>query len=95
MAQWLRQLEPGDWYDSFGDLFEIIGVDLQTEIVLVQHFDGALEEIEFESWVAMEAVPCAPPEDPSGALDAERTDLAPDDLPTVLDDAELRRLYTD
>jgi hypothetical protein len=79
MAEWLKEVSVGDWYRAQGDAFEIVGVDAKTEIVLVQYFDGTLEEYDFDSWVELSARPCAPPEDYSGALDIEREDYGADD----------------
>lgn len=72
MAQWLRELTVGEWYKTDSEPFEIVGLDSKAEIVLVQHFDGTLEEFDFDTWMELAARPCAPPEDYSGALDFER-----------------------
>jgi hypothetical protein len=74
MAEWLRDVSVGDWYEAGGDPFEIVGIDAQAEVVLIQHFDGSLEDIEFDTWLELAARPCAPPEDYSGALDIEPAD---------------------
>ena len=74
MAEWLGDISVGEWYKSDGEPFEIVGVDAKAEIVLVQYFDGTLEEIEFEAWTDLSARPVPPPEDYSGALDMERGD---------------------
>ncbi|MES2489176.1 MAG: DUF6763 family protein [Pseudomonadota bacterium] len=74
MAEWLREMSVGEWYATDGDPFEIVGVDTKAEIVLVQHFDGTLEEYDFDSWLELAARPTPPPEDYSGALDIERGD---------------------
>jgi hypothetical protein len=78
MAEWLREVSVGEWYTAGGDPFEIVGVDPENELVLVQHFDGALEEFDFDSWLELSARPCAPPEDYSGALDIEPVDYGLD-----------------
>ena len=81
MADWLGGLAVGDWYQapSVGDEpFEIVAVDVENEAVLVQHFDGTLEEFDFDSWMEMGARPAAPPEDPSGAMDLDKRDRTPD-----------------
>lgn len=95
MAQWLREMNPGDWYQSAGSLFEIVGVDVASEIVLVQHFDGALEEVEFDAWIELDAVPCAAPEDYSGALDLDTEDRVIDEIAAAGDDDAFKRLYID
>lgn len=74
MAEWLGDLAVGQWFEADGEPFEVIGIDAQAELVLVQHYDGTLEDYDFETWMALAARPCAPPEDYSGALDIERDD---------------------
>lgn len=74
MAEWLHEVSVGKWYQAGEDPFEIVGIDLKGEIVLVQYFDGTLEEVDFDAWTELNARPCAPPEDYSGALDIERDD---------------------
>lgn len=75
MAEWLREMSVGEWFSAGGDPFEIVGIDAKAGVVLVQHFDGALEEFDFDSWLELSAQACAPPEDFSGALDMDRDDL--------------------
>ncbi|MES2682296.1 MAG: DUF6763 family protein [Pseudomonadota bacterium] len=75
MAQWLREFSIGDWYVIEDQSFEIVGIDVKAEIVLVQYYDGALDEIDFESWGELNAQPTAPPENLSGALDADSEDF--------------------
>ena len=74
MAQWLRDVSVGEWFEAGSDPFEIVGIDAEAGVVLVQHFDGSLEEFEFETWEELNARPCAPPEDYSGALDLDAAD---------------------
>ena len=76
MAEWLSELAVGQWFETEGEPFEVVGIDAQAEMVLVQHYDGTLEDYDFETWMALAAQPCAPPEDYSGALDIERDDYA-------------------
>lgn len=78
MAEWLGDVSVGDWYQADGEAFEIVGVDAKAEIVLVQSFDGTLEEIDFEVWTGLNARPVPPPEDYSGALDIEHGDFGAD-----------------
>ena len=81
MAEWLREMSVGEWYEAGSQPFEIVGVDARAGVVLVQHFDGSLEEFDFDSWLELSASPCAAPEDISGALDLERDDVYDDDHP--------------
>lgn len=78
MAQWLQEVSVGEWYDIAGEPFEIVGLDAKAELVLVQHFDGTLEEFDFDVWVGLNARPIPPPEDYSGALDIEKGDYGMD-----------------
>jgi hypothetical protein len=82
MADWLRGMTVGDWYQSSvtgGEAFELVAVDVQNEVVLVQHFDGTLEEFDFDAWMELGARPAAPPEDWSGAMDVDKRDGVPDE----------------
>lgn len=92
MAQWLQGLSTGDWYQANGTTFEIVGVDTEAEVVLVQHFDGSLEDFEFSTWMDMAATPCAAPEDYSGALDMDHEDLVLEDIPAPSREEMLKRL---
>ena len=84
MADWLREMKVGDWYQasdgSHPEPFELVAVDVENESVLVQHYDGTLEEYDFDSWMELGARPAAPPEDWSGAMDVDRRDASTDDL---------------
>lgn len=80
MAEWLREMSVGEWFTTGEEPFEIVGIDVNAGIVLVQHFGGALEEFDFDSWLELSARPCAPPEDYSGALDLDRDDLDYDEV---------------
>lgn len=79
MAEWLREMSVGQWFQTDGEPFEIVGLDATAEVVLVQHFDGTLEEVDFDAWMELAARPCAPPEDYSGALDIGRDDYGVQD----------------
>jgi hypothetical protein len=69
----------GDWYKSInGDQFEIVALDNDAATVEIQHYDGAVEELDFDSWEEMEIVTIEPPEDWSGSLDIERADYGVD-----------------
>jgi hypothetical protein len=82
MADWLREMKVGDWYQasdgSRSDPFELVAVDVENESVLVQHYDGTLEEYDFDNWMELGAKPAAQPEDWSGAMDVDRKDFIPD-----------------
>lgn len=75
MAEWLREMSVGEWYEAGDQPFEIVGIDAKAGLVLVQHFDGSLEELDFDSWLETSARPCPPPEDYTGALDIDHDDV--------------------
>ena len=69
----------GDWYKNInGDNFEIVAIDEDEATLEIQHFDGAVEEIDLDSWYEMEIEPIEAPEDWSGSLDIEREDYGVD-----------------
>lgn len=74
MAEWLSELSVGDWYVLAGEPFEIVGLDPAEELIQVQHYDGIIEEFDFDTWLALQAKPCAPPADYAGALGMDRDD---------------------
>ncbi len=99
MAEWLRELAVGQWFEAGSEPFEIVGVDLPAEVVLVQHYDGTLEDFDFSTWMALAVRPCAQPEDYSGAFDMDREDYGlerddggPPSHDNPLDNLDLREL---
>ena len=72
-----NNLQPkiGDWYQSVnGDRFEIVATEEQESVLEIQHFDGAIEEIDIDSWKEMEVRPIEAPEDWSGSVDMDPDD---------------------
>lgn len=69
----------GDWYQAVnGDKFEIVALDEDEATLEIQHYDGAVEEIDFDTWDEMEIVSIEPPEDWSGSYDLDRDDYGVD-----------------
>lgn len=69
----------GDWFQAPGGLvFEVIAVDDDDGTIDIQHFDGTVEELDFDAWEESEFQPADPPEDWSGSLDIEREDYGVD-----------------
>ena len=69
----------GDWYkNSRGDDFEIVAIDDDDGTLEVQYFDGAVEEIDIDTWRDMEVEAIEPPEDWSGSMDIQREDYGVD-----------------
>lgn len=76
----IRCIEPivGDWYRSHGQLFEVVAVDEDDDIIEIQHADGDLEEMDLDDW----NIRCRagsldiadPPDDSRGSSDREDTE---------------------
>jgi hypothetical protein len=68
--------ETGNWYNHLdkGQLFRVVSVDKDADLIEIQHFDGDLEEIESAEWYAMNIEPTAEPEDWTGPIDDVETD---------------------
>lgn len=81
MARLMSVARIGDWFQTPDSKlpFEVVAVDSSSETVAIQHFDGAVEEIDFDNWLQMEMTPAAAPEDYSGALDMDRDDFMYED----------------
>jgi hypothetical protein len=70
----------GDWYSSYGELFEVVAVDEDEGMVEVQYADGTLAEIDAEDWnlrAQAGALRMAdPPEDLNASIDVDDDDDA-------------------
>lgn len=66
----------GQWYRPINsrELFEVVAIDYEDQTVEVQHFDGDIEELEFNTWRALLPVVTAPPEDWTGPYEIESED---------------------
>lgn len=65
----------GDWYAGRdGAVFEVVAIDQDDHTIEVQHFDGTLEELDTDSWLALAPQETEAPEDWSGSLDVEPED---------------------
>ena len=75
------QVQPtvGDWYQTVdGQNFEVVAIDVDEATVEIQYFDGAIEELDFNSWSQMPLQTINPPEDWSGPMDMMREDFISD-----------------
>lgn len=70
--------EIGHWYRPFsGDnLFEVVAIDYDDQVIEVQHFDGEVEEIDFNGWKTIIPIETSPPEDWTGPFEINRQDPA-------------------
>jgi len=75
----LGEPEIGGWYrDLEGRLFEVVACDDSDGAIDIQHYDGTVEELDAQDWLALLAQPAEPPEDYSGAMDLGSEDAARD-----------------
>lgn len=69
----------GNWFkNSTGERFEVVALDEDDGTVEIQYFDGAVEELDMDSWEELAVEPIEPPEDWSGSMDIEREDYGVD-----------------
>lgn len=75
----LTELSIGHWFTKEdGQAFEIVAIDEKNGTIEIQHFDGAIEEVEAASLLEERWKAIAAPEDWSGSLDLERQDYGVD-----------------
>ena len=75
----LNRLKPaiGQWYrNEQGAVFEVVAIEEEAGAIEIQYFDGAVEELDIDSWYSQMLTTSAEPEDCTGAFD----DLTVDDL---------------
>lgn len=78
-----------NWYQHLdkGQKFMIVAVDEEAELVELQYFDGALEEITMDDWYNLSIEICDEPENWSGPYDfGELDDLGTEITETSKDD---------
>jgi hypothetical protein len=69
----------GNWFkNSSGQTFEVVALDEKDGTIEIQYFDGAVEELDTDSWEELLVEPIEPPEDWSGSMDIEREDYGVD-----------------
>jgi hypothetical protein len=76
----VQRIEPivGEWYAhrDKGQLFQVVAVDADDGYIELQDFDGAVDEVDLETWRTMPLERAEAPEDFTGAVD----DVEPDDI---------------
>lgn len=66
----------GDWYRQPGGyLFEIVALDEEEGTIEIQHFDGTVEELEFDAWSESNFMAVEAPEDWTGSMDMDPTEM--------------------
>ena len=79
----------GNWYQHLekGQIFLVVSMDLESEVLEVQHFDGDLEEIILSNWYELNIEISEAPENWSGPIDiAELDDFGTEITETVAAD---------
>jgi hypothetical protein len=85
------ELDPvlGNWYRHLdkGQLFSVISVDEESNVIEIQHFDGDVEEVALTEWKEMDLELAEAPEDWSGPVDdVERDDTGYSETDMSADD---------
>lgn len=71
----------GRWYrHPNGNRFEVVAVDELDGTIELQHFDGTLDEVEFDSWPNLLIESIGAPEDWSGSVDMDPEDFTGDNV---------------
>ena len=68
----------GSWYKcpEFPEIFEIVAIDSDEQLIEIQYFSSELEEIDQDTWKALPITEVAAPEDWSGPYEMNREDLS-------------------
>ena len=71
--------EVGNWYQNeTEDTFEVVAFDADEDYIEIQYYDGAVEEIDMDTWLEMSVSAAEPPEDWSGSYDLQQEDYGVD-----------------
>ena len=67
---------PGQWYESLDDeeVFQVLSIDEDAELVELQYEDGDVEEIDYETWHELDLDLTDEPEGWSGPDDEDEDD---------------------
>ncbi|WP_455222233.1 DUF6763 family protein [Kaarinaea lacus] len=73
-----NELDPilGNWYQHLdkGQLFRVVAIDEDNEVIEIQNFDGDVDEIEMPQWQDLEIELAEEPENFSGPFDVGELD---------------------
>jgi hypothetical protein len=72
---------PGQWYESLEDeeIFQVLSIDEDSELIELQYEDGDVEEIDYETWQELDLDLTEEPEGWSGSDDDDEDDDEADD----------------
>jgi hypothetical protein len=67
---------PGQWYESLDDdeVFQVLSVDEDAELIELQYEDGDVEEIDYETWQELDLDLAEEPEGWSGSDEDDEDD---------------------
>ncbi len=67
---------PGQWYESLDDeeVFQVLSVDEDSELIELQYEDGDVEEIDYETWQELDLELTEEPEGWSGSEEDDEDD---------------------
>ena len=78
-----REHDPirGQWYENLedDDLFQVLSVDEDAELIEIQYVDGDIEEIDYDTWQELDLEPTDEPEGWAGSDDDLEEDDEDDD----------------
>jgi len=73
-----REHDPvrGQWYENLedDDLFQVLSVDEDAELIEIQYVDGDIEEIDYDTWQELDLEPTDEPEGWTGTDEEEEED---------------------
>jgi hypothetical protein len=72
---------PGQWYESLEDeeVFQVLSIDEDSELIELQYEDGDVEEIDYETWQELDLDLTEEPEGWSGSDDDDEDNDEVDD----------------
>jgi hypothetical protein len=81
---------PGQWYESLDDeeVFQVLSIDEDSELIELQYEDGDVEEIDYETWQELDLDKTDEPEGWSGSDDEADDDEDDDDWDDDEDDED-------
>ncbi|MBM5811351.1 MAG: hypothetical protein FJ191_05215 [Gammaproteobacteria bacterium] len=67
---------PGKWYENLedGEVFQVLSVDEDSELIELQYEDGDVEEVDYETWQELDLELTEEPEGWTGDEDDENYD---------------------
>lgn len=72
---------PGKWYENLedGEVFQVLSVDEDSELIELQYEDGDVEEVDYETWQELDLELTEEPEGWTGQEGDDDDDLDDDD----------------